>query len=90
MKFKENTDANDEITSIDPSDVEWSFVERIEDDDLINILLVGQDRRKGESRQRSDAIILCSINPVRLEKLRLYHSYEIYMCKFLADTRTIG
>ena len=43
---KENADANDEIISIDPADVEWSFVERIEDDDLINILFVGQYRRK--------------------------------------------
>ena len=29
---------------------------------IINILLVGQDRRAGESRQRSDAMILCTIN----------------------------
>lgn len=31
-------------------------------DDIINILLIGQDRREGEGRQRSDAMILCSIN----------------------------
>ena len=31
--------------------------------DLINIMLVGQDRRAGQGRQRSDAMILCSINP---------------------------
>ena len=29
---------------------------------LTNILLVGQDRRPGEGRSRSDAMILCSIN----------------------------
>lgn len=57
-----DTDTNTEVTSIDPNDVEWDFIERIEDDHLINILLVGQDRRQGESRQRSDTIILCSIN----------------------------
>ncbi len=31
-------------------------------DHLIHILLVGQDRRPGEGRQRSDAMILCTIN----------------------------
>ena len=35
----------------------------IEDDDqIINILLIGQDRRDGEGRQRSDAMILCTLN----------------------------
>lgn len=29
---------------------------------VINILLVGQDRREGQGRQRSDAMILCTIN----------------------------
>ena len=30
--------------------------------DLINILLIGQDRREGESRARSDSMILCTFN----------------------------
>jgi len=30
--------------------------------ELINILLIGQDRRPGEGRARSDSMILCSIN----------------------------
>lgn len=34
----------------------------ISDEDVVNILLVGQDRRKGQGRQRSDAMILCTIN----------------------------
>lgn len=29
---------------------------------IVNILLVGQDRREGENRQRSDAMILCTVN----------------------------
>ena len=37
--------------------------ELIEDDaDIINILLIGQDRRPGEGRQRSDSMILCTVN----------------------------
>lgn len=31
-------------------------------DHIINILLIGQDRRAGESRARSDSMILCTIN----------------------------
>lgn len=31
-------------------------------ENIINILLVGQDRRAGQKRQRSDAMILCTIN----------------------------
>ena len=30
--------------------------------DVVNILLVGQDKRPGQSTQRSDAMILCTIN----------------------------
>jgi len=30
-------------------------------EDVINILLIGQDRREGESRARSDSMILCTI-----------------------------
>jgi len=32
------------------------------EDGIINILLIGQDRREGEDRQRSDAMILCTFN----------------------------
>lgn len=38
-------------------------VQVIENEDhIINILLIGQDRRPGEGRQRSDSMILCTIN----------------------------
>lgn len=79
LEDKENADTNDEVTPIDPADVEGSFVERIEDDDLINILLVGQDRRKGESRQRSDTIILCSINPETGETSLISFLRDLYV-----------
>ena len=49
----------------------------IEDsDDIINIMLIGQDRRPGQGRQRSDSMILCTIN---LEKKTLV------MTSFLRD-----
>ena len=51
-------------STTDPADVDWGdYIEQIEDDHLINILLVGQDRREYQVRQRSDCMILCSINP---------------------------
>ncbi len=48
---------------IDPEDVDWGAHEVIdESSQVINILLIGQDRRDGEDRARSDAMILCTIN----------------------------
>ena len=45
--------------------VSWNGDEykTVDNDGLVNILLIGQDRREGENRQRSDAMILCSFNP---------------------------
>lgn len=51
---------------LDPESVQWGFIDGIEDDHLINILLVGQDRPHNDTsqyRQRADTVILCSINP---------------------------
>ncbi len=46
------------------------------DEALVNILLVGQDRREGEDRQRSDSMILLSMNP---------ETNELSMISFLRD-----
>ena len=52
--------------------------ETIEDTDHIyNILLIGQDRRPGQGRQRSDAMILCTINTKKK---------TLIMTSFLRDT----
>jgi len=51
--------------TMDPSDVTWNTEPTqppVPVPELINILLIGQDRRAGESRQRSDSMILCTIN----------------------------
>lgn len=50
---------------LDPEDVEFQDHDlQIGGDDspLINILLIGQDRRPGEERARSDSMILCTFN----------------------------
>lgn len=51
--------------TLNPEDIEWNGdeFEAVDNDGLVNILLIGQDKREGESRQRSDAMILCSFNP---------------------------
>ena len=61
-----------------PEDVEWNGdkFEALNNDGLVNILLIGQDRREGESRQRSDAMILCSFNP---------ETNKLSMVSFLRD-----
>ena len=51
--------------TIDPDDVTMPTEPAeviVSGEGVINILLVGQDRREGQGRQRSDAMILCTIN----------------------------
>lgn len=53
---------------IEDGDVDWEgAVDVIENsDDVINILLIGQDRRSAsQGRQRSDVIMLCTVNKVK-------------------------
>lgn len=50
---------------LDPTDVTWATVStepHEKNENIVNILLIGQDRRPGEGRQRSDSMILCTIN----------------------------
>ena len=48
--------------TMNPDDIKWDMSGPIGDDDLLNILLVGQDKREGQGRQRSDVMIVCSVN----------------------------
>ena len=48
--------------TIDPDDIVWTEPVIEPSAEAINILLIGQDRRAGQDRQRSDAMILCTIN----------------------------
>ncbi len=49
--------------TVDPSDVVWpSYVRPINDGELINIMLIGQDNRTFSERSRSDSMILLSVN----------------------------
>lgn len=56
-------DSNYTGPTMDEDDVNWGDAGNINaGENVINILLIGQDRREGEGRARSDSMILCSIN----------------------------
>ncbi len=63
---------------LNPDDVEWNQHEGpvVDAEHIINIMLIGQDRRPGEKRANSDVMILCSIN--KLTK-------ELTMTSFMRD-----
>lgn len=49
--------------TVDPDELVWGDVKPIESGEhIFNILLVGQDRRPGELRARSDSMILVTVN----------------------------
>ena len=51
-------------------------VEQLKTEGIINIMLIGEDRRPGQGRQRSDSMILCSFNT---------NTNTITMISFLRD-----
>ena len=64
--------------TVDPTDVQWGEnTEAVKHGDhIINIMLIGQDRRPGEGRTRSDSMILCTINK---------KTKELTMTSFMRD-----
>jgi LCP family protein required for cell wall assembly len=51
---------------LNPSEVAWPADEKyMKDRDIVNILLIGQDRRPGETRARSDSMMIATINKSR-------------------------
>ncbi|MGI6498436.1 MAG: LCP family protein [Oscillospiraceae bacterium] len=60
--FLEDVPDGENVTVIAPEDIQWADTVVFEENALINIMLIGQDRREGQARQRSDTMILCSIN----------------------------
>jgi len=62
--FEEDENAEESaLAELDPAEIQWAInSEVMADKDVVNILLIGQDRREGESRARSDSMILATIN----------------------------
>lgn len=75
-------DPNHTGPTLNPDDVTISTLpsqppEILQSEDIINIMLIGEDRRPGQGRQRSDSMILCSFNT---------KTNTITMISFLRDT----
>lgn len=75
-------DPNNTLPTIQPSDVPEHTInsepsETLQAEEIINIMLVGEDRKSGQKRQRSDSMILCSFNS---------NKNTITMISFLRDT----
>ncbi len=63
--------------TLSPEDVEWGDAKPIESGEhIFNILLVGQDRRPGELRARSDSMILITVNT---------DTKQVYMTSIMRD-----
>lgn len=64
--------------TIDPNDVNLNLNNKPvqEQEHIVNIMLIGQDRRPGEGRQRSDVMILCTVNK---------KTKELTMTSFMRD-----
>ena len=68
--------------TIEPEEVEWNMDELEEiakDQEIKNILLIGQDRRSGQGRQRSDSMIICSFNQRTKEITMVSLMRDIYV-----------
>lgn len=73
--FEVDKEIDQTLSVTDADDIQWHNTENLKDEDLINIMLVGQDSR-GNTRERSDSMILVSINP---------RTGEVAMVSFLRD-----
>ncbi len=65
--------------TLQPDQVEWKTAEAIEPEaasGVKNILLIGQDARSEQGRQRSDTMVICSINE---------NTNTITMCSLMRD-----
>ena len=75
--YRATLSADDEQIIFDhPVSYTWATATPLKDEDLINIMLVGQDTRIAETRERSDSMILVSINP---------KTHRVSMISFLRD-----
>lgn len=64
-------------TVVVPEDVQWEQAEKLDSSEhIFNILLIGQDRRPGEVRARSDTMMLITIDT---------RDYAVTMTSFLRD-----
>ncbi len=61
---KADESSDSDLQKILPEDVIWPDLTKdiMKDRDVVNIMLIGQDRREGQGRQRSDSMMMVTIN----------------------------
>jgi len=77
--YTEPTDETENPTAVtvDPDELVWADAEPIESSShIFNFMLVGQDRRPGEARARSDSMILITVNT---------QTKQLYMTSIMRD-----
>lgn len=77
----ETRDPNFSGVIVDPDDVTHPHdpADKIDTNNRLNILLVGEDRRSGESIGRSDATILCSLDKENAELTMISFQRDMYL-----------
>lgn len=70
-------DGQETIQTVDPTDISFDAVDVLKGEDIVNIMLIGDDSRPGEGRSRSDSMILVTLNPKK---------NAIQMTSFMRDT----
>lgn len=55
-------DGQETIQTVHPTDVTFQEVEELQGENIVNVMLIGQDARPGEDRSRSDSMILVTLN----------------------------
>lgn len=69
-----------DATVIDSEDVDLGNVDKIQiSEDVVNILLIGQDRRPGEPRARSDVMLLVTVNTKKNEVTLTSFMRDLYV-----------
>ena len=78
FEVDESLPSESEVPHLEPEEIVWADADPdvMKDRDVVNILLIGQDRREGEGRQRSDSMILATINK---------KSESLYLTSFMRD-----
>lgn len=77
FEVEEERQTTVQAEEIDPEDIELHVTSDIMDNkDVMNILLIGQDARPGEGRARSDSMILVTLNK---------KTKDIHMTSFMRD-----
>ncbi len=68
----------EEDDTVKPEEIDFGAekVETVQENHVVNLLLIGQDARPGETRARSDSMIVCSINK---------ETKKITLCSLMRD-----